>query len=248
MVQPVTITVKDAVNEALLLCGMDPLSSVVTNTSNSGGNTARVMVKLLNQCSDHLLNAFDFEQFVKTYTHTCVSGSDQGNIITLIPDFFRFIPDSFKIVGNGLKVNKATPNYYTTQVARGTIGSGMPCCTIMSDRLYTLGTQVTQPGTQIIMLYINKNWLRKSNGVYQNTIGADDDVILFDRRLVINYLAYNFMSNQGGDGVKFLADFEAVLKEFKATNTVANTIYLSSNRNNGFHVLPSEITYYNGGV
>ena len=193
------ITAQDIINRAAVECGLTPSPDVWAST-----DPAFVQLRnLLTTCGQDLCESYEWEILRRSHSITTVGATDTG-AYDLPADFGRMINQTGWEETNRLPVTgPMTEQQWTYLKGRNLINSTIYISfKIHQDKYNVYPDDPVPDGLEITFSYISRNWVipaAAAPDVYEDTVQANGDTVLFKPNMIVSYLRYKFLDAKGFD-------------------------------------------------
>jgi len=221
-------TCGDIINTALQELGMGSVSLAAASADQTGYQ----MLGLLNALGDELLRAHDWQIAERTLTFT---GDGASDTFALPNDFGRQVNQTeWAASQNRPLLGPVSPQVWSWS-QYGIVSAGCFYQYRILRGAYNI-FPVPGVGEEFALYYITRFWVAVHGDIYNQSDRCEneDDVIAFDRRLMIAGLKAKFWAQKGFDTSALQAEFNYLLQSEKAQTQGARVIDLT---NSGDHYL-----------
>ena len=221
-------TATDIVNTALQELGM----GVVNLNAAANDATGYQMLGLLNALGDEVLRSNDWQQSEKIMTFV---GDGITDTFELPTDYGRQVNQTEWSTSQRRPLTGPVSPQMWSWNQYGIVSAGVYYQYRIVQSTYHI-FPVPADGEEFALYYINKNWVLVHGDII-NPVGADrivnpDDVVVFDRRLMIAGLKLKFWTAKGLDTTALKSEFDFMLANEKAASTGAPVVSLTGNNSN----------------
>lgn len=156
----------------------------------SGNQQTQQMIALANREGRELARDYNWQILVKEGTFATVAAEDQGDILTIAPDFDRFVNQTF--------FNRSQQRRVWGPISeeRWQHNKAWPVSTIYNEYRLRGNDILFYPapsaGEAVYFEYVSKHWCQSAAGVGQAAFAADTDVPILDEDLITLGLIWRF--------------------------------------------------------
>lgn len=203
-------TIKDAMDRAARECSLTPPASWISTTLLSYAELKDFLAETVEELQERI----DWPSPIGKETVIAGDGSEDYDLPS---DFLRLTRDPLTVYETTTTRRAGVPvsssGAWTHLKDMGSAGG---------DRFYRLQGDETNgftvgfyrepaSGDSITVSYISRNWMQSAAGTAGETWAADDDVLLFPRRIVELGVVYRFRRRKGLAYADILGEFEMKL-------------------------------------
>lgn len=218
-------TVEDIINTALQELGMGNINLAAAAADQTGYQ----MLGLLNALGDELLRAHDWSLLEKVMTFT---GDGVSESFPMPADFGRQVNQTqWSTTDNRPMQGPQSPQVWAWN-KYGIVAAGVYFQYRILNGQYTV-FPIPGLGEEFALYYITKYWVATHGDIYNPSDRCvnGDDIVGFDRRLVIAGLKAKFWAQKGFDTTALQSEFNFLLANEKGACQGARVIGLTSPAN-----------------
>lgn len=219
-------TANDIVNTALQELGL----GVVNLDAAAADATGYQMLGLLNSLGDELLRAHDWQILENTMEF---EGDGISDTFALPDDFGRQVNQTQWAASDNRPLQGPVSPQVWSWNKYGIVSAGVYYQYRILVNQYNI-FPVPAAGTTFALYYIRKNWvvtdgeILRPDAITDRVVGPND-VVVFDRRLIIAGLKLKFWTAKGLDTSALKSEFDFLLANEKAVTAGAPVISLAGN-------------------
>lgn len=216
------MTAKEIINRAAVEVGLAP----VTDPFTSPDPLFRQMIYLLDSCGQTLMQDYPWQRFQVPYELTTQVG-DSGNYD--LPTDFAYMIDQTGWQQGGPAVwplmGPASPQIWTFLKAAQIYSQNIYVWFRIKEGQFSLFPQPPPVGIPIAFEYISRGWAQGpdvgAGPVMMDHVTAGEDIVLYEPRVIINYLRLKFLTAKGFDTAAAQGDFAMSLESWKGKDNSA---------------------------
>ena len=219
-------TASDIINTALQELGM----GVVSIEAAAADATGYQMLGLLNALGDEVLRSYDWQVLEKTHTFICPGGVSEFDMPS---DFGRTVNQTEWAASDNRPLQGPVSPQVWAWNKYGIVSVGVYYQYRMIHGALNIFPEPAA-GTEIAFYYITKNWVAEHGLFYEgrDKVVFADDIVGFDRRLMIAGLKLKFWAAKGLDTTTLKSEFDYMLSNEKSATTGAAVISLTGSNVN----------------